>query len=48
VIGKNGKNIKKENYLDYIGGYFLLQDLTDETLLNQLRAANASWDLGKT
>jgi len=34
VIGKEGKNIKKENFLEYIGGYFLLQDLTDEILLN--------------
>ena len=32
VLSKGGKYIKKENWKDYIGGYFLALDLTDRTL----------------
>lgn len=32
MIGKHGKNIKKEEWNDYIGGYFLALDLTDRVM----------------
>lgn len=32
MISKQGKNIKKEDWYDYVGGYFLALDLTDREL----------------
>jgi 2-keto-4-pentenoate hydratase/2-oxohepta-3-ene-1,7-dioic acid hydratase in catechol pathway len=33
VIGKQAKNIKKSDYLEYIQAYFICLDLTDRTFL---------------
>jgi acylpyruvate hydrolase len=32
VVSKEGKNIKKENWREYVGGYFLALDLTDRDM----------------
>lgn len=33
IIGKNGKNIKENDALDYVGGYCLALDMTEADLM---------------
>ena len=37
VIGKEGKITDKNNYQEFIGGYFLLMDFTDDKMFESLR-----------
>ncbi|CAD8138876.1 unnamed protein product [Paramecium pentaurelia] len=47
MISKQGKNIKKEEWYDYVGGYFLALDLTDRELQAHFKKQGFPWDLSK-
>lgn len=32
MVAKNGKNIQKDQWEEYVGGYFLALDLTDRDM----------------
>jgi len=46
VIGKEGKNIRKEEALQYVGGYTIGNDVSARDW--QLKKAGGQWMLGKT
>lgn len=46
LIGKEAKNVKKENALEYIFGYFILNDISDRHA--QKVIGNGHWTLGKS
>jgi 2-keto-4-pentenoate hydratase/2-oxohepta-3-ene-1,7-dioic acid hydratase in catechol pathway len=48
IISKTGKNIKRENYLDYIGGYFLVLDLTDRSFQKESKDNSWPWFFAKS
>tara|TARA_Y100000590_G_scaffold216189_1_gene244955 strand:- start:3791 stop:4639 length:849 start_codon:yes stop_codon:yes gene_type:complete len=45
IIGKKGKNISKENSLDHIFGYCVVNDISEREY--QLERSNGQWDKGK-
>jgi acylpyruvate hydrolase len=47
MIGKEGKNIKQENWQEYIGGYFLALDMTDRDMQGHFKKQRFPWDLSK-
>ncbi|KAK6639752.1 hypothetical protein RUM43_008027 [Polyplax serrata] len=47
IIGKNGKNIKENDALDYVGGYCLALDMTEADLMTKSRKEGLPWCLGK-
>ncbi|XP_017469940.1 PREDICTED: acylpyruvase FAHD1, mitochondrial [Rhagoletis zephyria] len=47
VIGKRCKNVKKEQALNYVGGYCLALDMTAQCNLGTARKNGHPWSLGK-
>lgn len=47
MIGKEGKNIEKQNWQEYVGGYFLALDLTDRDMQAHFKKQGFPWDLAK-
>lgn len=48
VIGKQAKNVKKEDALDYIKAYFLCLDLTDRTFQGEAKKNSYPWFYAKS
>ena len=46
LIGKEAKNVKEESALDYIFGYFILNDISERYV--QKVVGNGHWTLGKS
>ena len=46
VIGKEGKNVDEKDALDYVFGYFILNDISDRE--TQKVIGNGHWTLGKS
>lgn len=47
MVRKSGKNIDKQFWLDYVGGYFLALDLTDRDMQGHFKKQGFPWDLAK-
>ncbi|CAD8080741.1 unnamed protein product [Paramecium sonneborni] len=47
MVGKIGKNIQKDKWQEYIGGYFLALDLTDREMQAHFKKQGFPWDLAK-
>jgi acylpyruvate hydrolase len=47
MLSKGGQNIKLGEYKNYIGGYFLLLDMTDKGFLTEAMANGSPWLLSK-
>ncbi len=47
IIGLKAKNIKPEDYLDYIEGYFVGIDFTDRTLQSRFKKNGSPWIMSK-
>lgn len=47
AISKNGKNISRENALDYIAGYAIGIDITDRNMQSELKKQAHPWLLAK-
>jgi 2-keto-4-pentenoate hydratase/2-oxohepta-3-ene-1,7-dioic acid hydratase in catechol pathway len=46
VIGKNGKNIKREDAMSYVGGYTIVNDISARDW--QMKKNGGQWFIGKT
>lgn len=47
IIGMTAKNIKKENVMDYIEGYFLGIDFTDRAMADANKKIGSPWLMAK-
>eukprot|EP01088_Endostelium_zonatum_P020361 TRINITY_DN746_c0_g1_i1.p1 TRINITY_DN746_c0_g1~~TRINITY_DN746_c0_g1_i1.p1 ORF type:complete len:198 (-),score=49.91 TRINITY_DN746_c0_g1_i1:18-611(-) len=47
IIGKHGKNIRRESALDYIAGYTLALDMTDRERQNVAKKKGLPWSFAK-
>ncbi|KAL4456924.1 hypothetical protein ABPG74_014562 [Tetrahymena malaccensis] len=47
MIGRGGRNIKQDDALTHVGGYFLGLDLTDKQYFLSSREKGLPWDLAK-
>lgn len=47
IIGKECRDFKGGNWLDFVGGYFLALDLTDRELQSQAKTKGEPWWLSK-
>jgi len=48
LIGMRGRNIKSQDYMKYIAGYFIGIDFTNQGLANDFKNDGAPWSLGKS
>lgn len=47
MIGKKCSNISRNDYLDYIGGYFLTLDLTEKSTIPLIAKNQGTWTVSK-
>jgi len=46
IVSRSGKNIPKENAMEFVGGYFLLNDLTSQRVIEGMKIGE-SWCIHK-
>lgn len=48
VIGRKGKGISKEDALDHVAGYTVMQDITARDLQDEAKRKNQQWEMAKS
>ncbi len=48
VIGRAGKSISREDALDYVAGYTVMQDITARDLQDEAKKSNEQWEMAKS